>query len=67
MSSAVNHRKRSHRSEQYKSAVFKAQNNKALYDSAQKQHNQNVLGRIASIFHRRSQRPTSVKREVTGE
>ncbi len=65
MSSATNHRKRSHRSEQYKGAAFRAQTNRALYRVARDSSNRSVLSRITSMFHRRALKPNTPQKEVS--
>ena len=56
MSSAANHRKRSHRSENLKAGVYNTSRRRALYREAREQHNQNVFGRLASLFRRKAMR-----------
>ena len=53
MSSAMNHRKRSHRSEQFKNAAFRASSTRAAYRETTERRNRSILGRIASLFHRK--------------
>ena len=46
MSSAVNHRKRSHRSEMRKSGVYQESTRKAIFREYRKQKNQSLFGRL---------------------
>jgi len=52
MSTAANHRKRSHRSDNLKNGAFNASRHRALYRQAREQHNQNIFGRLANMFRR---------------
>lgn len=61
MSSAANHRKRSHRSEQLKNSAFNAQQRRAYYRTANDARNRSVFERIAGLFHRRTMRATPPK------
>lgn len=54
MSSATNHKKRSHRSEQFKRGAFNAQSRKAYYRTVNDHHNRSLFGRLASMFHRKA-------------
>ena len=54
MSSAANHRKRSHRSEMNKRGAFNASSRRAYIRTARDQRNRSVFSRIASLFHRRA-------------
>ena len=54
MSSAANHRKRSHRSETLKGAAFRAQSRRAFYRTATDRNNRGILGRLATMFHRKA-------------
>lgn len=59
MSSAVNHRKRSHRSEPKKDAAYRASARRMLYRTARENNNRSVFGRIAELFRRRRQMTTA--------
>jgi len=54
MSTAANHRKRSHRSDNLKNGAFNASRHRALYRQAREQHNQNIFGRLANLFRRKA-------------
>lgn len=65
MSSAANHRKRSHRSEQYKRSAFNASSRKAFYRTANNPRNRSVLGRLFNAFRRTAPKQTEQpQREV---
>lgn len=58
MSSAMNHKKRSHRSESKKAGQFRASARAQLIRQSQYElKRQSLLGRAAALFHRRSQKP----------
>ena len=64
MSSAMNHKKRSHRSESKKAGSFRASARAQLIRQSQYDlKHQSLLGRVAAMFHRRSPKPkeTAVK------
>lgn len=63
MSSAMNHRKRSHRSEQFKRGAFNASSRKAFYRTANDARNRSVLGRLFNVFRRKAPKQTA-PREV---
>lgn len=65
MSSANNHRKRSHRSEMKKRGAFNAESRAAFYRTAPAvpQYNGGILKRLAAMFHRRAPKQT-VEREA---
>lgn len=58
MSSAANHRKRSHYSHQAKGAAFSASSRQAFYRDTYDQRNRSILGQL---FHRRAPKQASVK------
>lgn len=64
MSTAANHRKRSHRSETYKAGVYRASTRRMIYRTAREQHNRGILGRIAGLFRRRIPQIAPVKGRV---
>lgn len=68
MSTAANHRKRSHRSDNLKNDAFNASRHRALYRQAREQHNQNIFGRLANIFGRLANmfRRNATKAKKTG-
>ena len=66
MSSAANHRKRSHRSEMNKRGAFNASSRRAYIRTARDQHNRSIFSRIANLFRRKAIRPTTPK-EVNAE
>ena len=55
MSSAMNHRKRSHRSEGRKDGAFRSAHRRAYYRTAADHQNAGVLRSIARLFHRKGQ------------
>lgn len=61
MSTAANHKKRSHRSEAYKRAAFNASSRRAYYRTAREQQNRSEFSRIASLFHRRAMKSNPVR------
>lgn len=61
MSSAANHRKRSHRSEHYKASVFNASSRRANYRAAPDRNNRSVFSRIANLFYRKALRSAPPK------
>ena len=61
MSSAVNHRKRSHRSETNKRGAFNASSRRAYIRTARDQRNRSVFSRIAALFHRRALKANTAK------
>lgn len=61
MSSAVNHRKRSHRSEHLKASAFNASSRAAYYRTANSPRSNSVFGRVASLFHRRAMKAAPPK------
>ena len=63
MSSATNHRKRSHRSEQFKRGAFNAASRKAYYRTANDTRNRSVLGRLFNVFRIKAPKQ-SAPREV---
>lgn len=63
MSSAINHKKRSHRSEQFKRGAFNASSRKAYYRTANDVRNRSVLGRLFNMFRRKAPKQ-SEQREV---
>lgn len=54
MSSAANHRKRSHRSEFNKGSAFRAASRRAYYRTAPDRNNRSVFSRIANLFYRKA-------------
>ena len=66
MSSAMNHRKRSHRSEGRKDGAFRSASRRAYYRNASDQQNAGVLRSIARLFHRKDLFKTK-KREETAD
>lgn len=64
MSSAANHKKRSHRSEHLKNSAFNATRRRAYYRTANDARNRSVFSRIASLFHRRAMRATAPKEDA---
>ena len=67
MSSAANHRKRSHRSETRKSGAYNTSARRALYREAREQRNRNIFGRIWSHVrnNRRQSAATNRVKEAT--
>lgn len=63
MSSAMNHRKRSHRSEQFKRGAFNAQSRRAYIRTTRDRNNRSVLGRLFNMFRRKAPKQTA-PREV---
>lgn len=61
MSSAANHRKRSHRSEHYKASAFNASSRRAYYRTSNDRRNRSVFSRIANLFRRKAIMPTTPK------
>lgn len=53
MSSAMNHRKRSHRSESIKAGAFNSSARKLFYQQAREYQNMSVLGRLSKMFRRK--------------
>jgi len=53
MSSAMNHRKRSHRSESVKAGAFNASARQLYYRNTADYQNRSVLGRLTSMFRRK--------------
>ena len=64
MSSAMNHRKRSHRSEGRKDGAFRSASRRAYYRTAADHQNAGVLRSIARIFHRKDLLKTGSKEEA---
>lgn len=54
MSSAANHRKRSHRSEARKGGAYSVSNRRAFYREATKQRNRSIFKRLSTLFHRKT-------------
>ena len=64
MSSAMNHRKRSHRSEGRKDGAFRSASRRAYYRNAADQQNAGVLRSIARLFHRKDLFKTKKQEET---
>ena len=67
MSSALHHRKRSHRSEMRKSGLYRESTRKAIYREARKQKNYGIFGRLWQHWknqRRESARAKQVKEET---
>lgn len=54
MSSAMNHRKRSHRSESVKAGAFNASARQLYYRQSADYQNRSILGRLSSMFRRKA-------------
>ena len=67
MSSAVNHKKRSRYSEKIKAAAYRAESRKAYYRTGYDRSNRSILGRMASMLHRRAPRESSAAAEPPKE
>lgn len=65
MSSAMNHRKRSHRSEGRKDGAFRSASRRAYYRNAADQQNAGVLRSIARLFHRKDLLKSKSREEPT--
>lgn len=67
MSSAANHRRRSHRSEARKGGMYSVSRHRMLFREATKQRNRNIFSRLANrlanLFHRRAPKQTEQKGE----
>lgn len=64
MSSAMNHRKRSHRSENAKSGAFTASARKTYYRQSADYQNRGIIGHLASAFRRKApQKNTTAVRD----
>ncbi len=64
MSSAVNHRKRSHRSEMNKNSAFRTASRRAYYRTAPDRNNRSIFSRIANLFYRKALKPSPAKEET---
>ena len=63
MSSAANHRRRSHRSEARKGGMYSVSRHRMLFREVTKQRNRNIFSRLANLFHRRAPKQTEQKGE----
>lgn len=52
MSTATNHRRRSHRSESAKAAVYRASTRRMYYRTSRERKNRNFFARLAGAFRR---------------
>ena len=64
MSSAINHRKRSRYSYQTQGSAFRAHDRGALYRTVNDRNNRGLLGKLASMFHRRAPHQAPSKETV---
>ena len=67
MSSAMNHRKRSHRSERIKRSAFNASSRKITVRLERKDANRSVLKRLINLFYRRALKPALKNSEKDDE
>lgn len=69
MSSAVNHKRRSHRSERGKAGVYRTSTRRAIYRSYREQRNRGILSRLSGIFRRNAflQRLAAVRKKKEDE
>lgn len=67
MSSAMNHKKRSHRSERIKRGVFNTSSRKFTVRLERKDANRSVLKRLINLFYRRALKPAPKNSEKDDE